>query len=287
MTLAVITGVSGFLGPHIHAEFKAQGIETLGVARRDGTCVDLPIYSYDALKDKSVIGRPHEECSLIHLAGEARVGRYQGDENLVREANALSKTLAHLPWHRMIFASSGAIYKPAESDRYLDEASPIADSAYAQCKYFGERCFQEQGGTSLRLTNLMGEGMSEETIIADIVKQILPEDDLYIELRDCSAVVDLLLASDAARAFRKALTSNEVMGKAFNIGSGHAISARALAALILKRLGKRLMRATSRNDEKHQGIVLNTELTAKVIDWRSDKSIEAAISTFVPAPETQ
>ncbi len=287
MKLAVITGVSGFVGRHIHREFTAQGIKTLGVARSHGECVDLTVHSYDALEDTTLIGRPHEECTLIHLAGESRVGRYQGDERLMHDSNTLSKMIANLPWHRMIFASSGAIYRSTNAASCLDEDSVIADTAYARYKFFGERCFLEQGGTALRLTNLIGEGMNKETIIADILKQVSLEDDVKIVLRDCSAVMDLLLVSDAASAFRKTLITDGAMGKVLNIGSGQGISARALATLILKRLGKRLVRATSQDDEKNLGIVLNTDLAAKVIDWMPSKSIEAAISTFISSAVTR
>jgi len=287
LTLAVITGASGFLGRQVRAALSEQGIETLGVSRHSSPFVDRSIRAYELLEDAAVLGRPHQECALIHLAGEPRVGRYQADENLAVAANELAQTLSGLPWRRMIFASSGAVYKPVEAGEFLDESAEIADTPYAACKRAGEQYFLNQGGTALRLTNLMGAGMSEETIILDILKQISPEEDVEIVLRDCSAVVDLLLASDAAQAFRHALSFDGAMGKVLNIGSGGGVTGRALAACIVERFGKRLVRATSQNEEKHRGIVLNSELAGKLIDWRASQSIEAAISTFISMPETQ
>lgn len=287
MTLAVITGASGFLGRHVRAVLSEQEIETLGVSRQNGPSVDRSIRSYDLLEDAAVLGRPHQECALIHLAGEPQVGRYQDDENLAAAANELALVLSNLPWRRMIFASSGAVYKPVEAGAFLDESAAIAETPYATCKLAGEQCFLNQGGTVLRLTNLMGAGMSEETIISDILKQVSPEEEVEIVLRDCSAIVDLLLASDAAEAFRHALSFNGAVGKVLNIGSGGGVKARALAACIVERFGKRLVSTTSQNEEKHRGIVLNSDLAGELIDWRAGKSIEAAISTFIPMPETQ
>ena len=287
MTLAVITGASGFLGRHVRAELEANGIEMLGVGRRGGASVDRLIDTYEELEDAAVIGRPHQECALIHLAAEPRVGRYNDLEGLMRETNTLSRTLAVLPWRRTIFASSGAIYRPAGADTRLDENAALTDTAYAQCKLSGEQRFLDQGGTALRLTNLMGDGMSDETIIADILKQISTADDVEIELRDCSAVLDLLLVTEAARAIRKTLASDKAKRMSLNIGSGGGVSARALAEIILARHGKRLIQATSQNEEKHMGIVLNSDLAEQAIGWRARQPIEEAISTFIPSAEIQ
>ena len=285
----VITGASGFLGQHVHADIAARGLDTLGVARQEGRCVDQVVRSYDELEDAALIGRPHQKCDLIHLAAEPRVGQYNANEALVRETAKLSQKLASLPWRRSVFASSSAVYKPAGAGICLDEAAKLNETVYGQTKRDGEQLFMAKGGTALRLTNLMGEGMSEETIIADILKQIPPANsdqvDVEIVLRDRSAVVDLLFVADAAGAFGNALSSESAAGKIFNIGSGGGIGAGDLADCIVTKLHKNLVRVTSQFEEKNEGIILNTNLAKAVIGWRPSMSLEAALSTFIPTAE--
>jgi len=114
----------------------------------------------------------------------------------VRETNAL----AEMSVHRMIFTSSGAIYRLTKSDQRVDED---ADPENAQRKYFGERCFLGNVGTALRLINLMGEGMSDETIIPDILKQVSTIKDMETVFRDCSVFIDWRLGKSIEAAIPK------------------------------------------------------------------------------------
>ena len=232
----------------------------------------------------------------MHRRGKTfRARKYQGDDTLCDEMNGLSEMLASLPWRHAVFASSGSVYEAVSSGIRLDEASALAKSPYALSKLASERHFISNGGTVLRLTNLIGEGMSDETIVGDIMKMAMldhnvgqaspdgsDKQSVSIRLRDCSAVLDLLGVEAAAAAFRKVLISPEAMGRTLNIGSGRAVTARKLIQIIICRLGKRLRTAISTTDEKNLGIVLDTRLAENFLGWRPEVTLEAALATFIP-----
>jgi nucleoside-diphosphate-sugar epimerase len=131
-TRVLVTGLSGFTGPHLRAELQAAGYETFGPPEHA-----LDILDKEALH--TYIGREPFDY-VVHLAGISHVAHEHGagyyQVNLVGTLNLLEAIARRgAPPKKIILASSAQIYgRPARSP--VDEStSPAPLNHYGASKY--------------------------------------------------------------------------------------------------------------------------------------------------------
>lgn len=237
----LVTGASGFLGSRLVARLADEGRDVIALARRERPAslagrsrvqwLNCDLTQQDLRSTLAPLPRLE---AVIHLAG-ATLGAGQ-DECLFLHRNehttvGLLQALADR-CEQVVHASSQVVYGDA---RHLavDESFPLRaeGSAYACSKLNSEnwlRWFQQrQGGRywALRFCGFVDGG----GIVDYLINQALREE--VIELYALGEIRrDYLHSSDGVEALVKALDRPAAIGVTpVNIGSGQAVSAKALA----------------------------------------------------------
>lgn len=243
---ALITGITGFVGSHLAEHLVSLGDEVAGISRSgqgpaDWTVGDrVKIYRGDLLDEaflRQVIEHVRPEV-VYHVAAVASVPASFEDPARTWRTNldgtrTLYDVLRALPAERrprVVFASTGSIYRPGARDEKLDEtavlapASPYAASkAAADLLSFQVAVNYELHIIRLRCFNQIGPRQRRGFVAADVAWQIVRaergEQPPEIYVGDTRAVRDFVDVRDVVRAFRLVLDCAEP-GAVFNVGSG-------------------------------------------------------------------
>ena len=243
----LLTGASGFIGRHCIAPLQARGYEVHAVSSRaapaagDGArwhVVDLlDTHRTAALVDTV---RPH---SLLHLAWYAEHGKFwQSPRNLdwVGASLALIRAFIDAGGRRMTFAGTGAEYDWSNG-RCSETTTPLEPQGlYGVCKHALHRiaaAAAREAGVGCawgRIFYLYGPGEHSGRLVPQVVRAQLRGERLT--LSNPALARDYLYVGDVADALA-CLLDSAVEG-AVNIGSGTALSLRALVEQIGARLGR-------------------------------------------------
>ncbi|MFA4841978.1 MAG: NAD-dependent epimerase/dehydratase family protein, partial [Agrococcus sp.] len=177
-----VTGADGFVGRHVARIAAERGHHVVGVTRSDDAEVPGVAEVVTADLTREWPGMPPVDA-IVHLAGLAAVGpsfdeplRYITDNAAM--AVHMCESLLHAtgPAPRVVAASSGAVYAPA--DRPVDESAPLAfDSPYAVSKGTVDNLLSYYRGRGLdtvvvRPFNHIGPGQAPGFIVPDLIEQL-------------------------------------------------------------------------------------------------------------------
>ena len=252
--LVLVTGGAGFIGSHVCEALVARGVATrvlddfstgnasnLAHVWRDLEVMEGSIESRDAVA-RAVRGATH----IVHLAARSSVAESLEAGELYERVNvAGTRTLlgaaANAGVRRVVFAASSSAYgdHPAPHEESMQ---PRPMSPYAATKVAGERMVQELaefGGVdavSLRFFNVYGPRQDPNSayaaVIARFTSRIAAGQPVTI-FGDGLQTRDFIEVRDTAQAVIAALDARAPLhGAVVNIGTGRAVSIRALASLI-------------------------------------------------------
>lgn len=249
----VVTGGAGFIGTNLVERLVADGNEVVVVddlaagdhrARLPAAVVfyELDICDTAALTD-AVAGAD----VIVHLAALPRVQFSIESPQETHRVN-VDGTLSVLEAarrngvRRVVYAASSSAYGDQEQMPLSETLPPHPKSPYALQKYIGEgllRLWSELYGletVSLRFFNVYGPHMDPDGAYALVVGK-------FLKLRmtgkpltitgDGEQTRDFTHVRDVVDALMRAATRTTVgQGEVINIGAGHNVSVKALAALI-------------------------------------------------------
>ena len=256
---ALITGVTGFVGPYLAAELVGEpGAELFGMAldasaaKANGALpAGLETLEGDITDDGSIrtvleAARPQV---VFHLAGASSGAAAWHRPAECLEVNALG-TLRLLEGVRRlgldattVVASSGEVYGSADDEAHpLTEESPLRPlSPYAASKAsqdlvaaqypraYGMRVIR------LRLFNHTGPRHPEQFVASSFARQIARIErglqEPVIRVGNLDARRDFVDVRDVARAYRLA-ARRDLRGEVFNVCSGRAVSIRQVLDLL-------------------------------------------------------
>ncbi len=243
---ALITGITGFVGSHLAEHLVSSGDQVAGISRSgrppaDWTVAEqVTVFRGDLLDPRflrEVIQTVQPEV-IYHIAAQASVpASFQDPAHTWRMnlegTRTLYEILCSLPptrRPRVVFASTGSIYRAATGPVRLDETAELAPaSPYAASKAAADLLsFQvavnyELHIVRLRCFNQIGPRQRLGFVAADVACQIVRaergEQPPEIHVGDTRAVRDFVDVRDVVRAFRLVVDRAEP-GAAFNVGSG-------------------------------------------------------------------
>ena len=261
----IVTGASGFVGRALISQLLKNGFPVSGLSRRKMSgFVTVANYSDVPVPNGAV---------LVHLAQGSDTSGSFGDEDV-----ELCRKLSKRPWRHIVYASSAIVYGDAKEYRRCPEEMVSASNDYARVKLACEEIVSSVGGTCLRLTNLYGPGMSANTVISDVLRQIPGEGPL--RLRDAEPVRDFLWIEDAASCL---VAACRIMpGSVLNAGSGCGMAVGDVARLALRLAGESLRPVVgAASSGQTSRLVLDITKTRSALNWAPEVDISTGLFTLL------
>ncbi|SVD92081.1 uncharacterized protein METZ01_LOCUS444935, partial [marine metagenome] len=155
----LVTGASGFLGKTLYNLLLKQNIEVYGFTR-DNKKGLITVPSYTKLPR-------FEDAVLVHLAQSRSTSTIYNKSEI-----DLCRALSARKWSHIVYASSATVYGDRGHLPHMTEDPAYPSNGYTKMKIECEKVFAEVGATCLRFSNLYGFGMSDNSVVADILRQI-------------------------------------------------------------------------------------------------------------------
>lgn len=248
----LVTGAAGFLGTRVVEHLLARGMAVrahlgpLGAAA-PAFPVSVRTATADIADGEALAELAHGIDAIVHLAGPPAVAdSFRAPEEFFRAHVMGTASMVRLWEHgnvaRFVYVSSAEIYgRPALSPA-VEWLVPAPRSPYGAAKAAAELVVAASSRSSsrdavlLRPFSVYGPGMRRQSMLGEILRQ-LPGG--RIRLRDLRPVRDHVYVDDVAAAVAAALAVPACPDvRCFNVGSGHGISVRALAAMAAEVAGR-------------------------------------------------
>lgn len=259
-----VSGASGLIGRAFSKEIHQEGHDVISFSRRVGP-------EYSGISDMELL----TSCDkFVHLGEPANIHSYNSLSN--KPQRALTDTLQDLIklfGSELIYASSGAVYgiSSKESHSVLDPTYGL--DPYTTMKLAHEQMVLESGGRVLRLSNIFGPGMSNETAIPRLARQI--KDNYPIQLQQ-NAIRDYLYVEEAARAISSVLERETP--PIMNIGTGIGRDIAQLVGDIAQVLEIEDFNLVSEVSEPVTNcLILSIDETVRILDWHPSSDFENQI----------
>ena len=250
-----VTGASGFIGSHLVKFFRKNNIRVLGLSRKNGSYVDNVIENYNQVRDYQNLD------VIIHLA-DLNLNQNQKNQDLFFNMEELSSFFQK----KIIYISSALVYGNNFNALLNENCSPNPISSYAKNKFQNENIVLNNNGTVLRLSNVYGEGMSENNVFYDIFNQIIKKK-YHIKIKNIKHIRDFVAVEDVCEAILKVVFKQKK--GVYNISTGKGTSIEYLANLIIKYFGSSNIDYSLISENMNQSkLVLDPSYMNKIYSWK-------------------
>ena len=258
----VVTGASGFIGQAIVRRLQSRGLPVLPVSRHPQPDLRAAIQVADYCDTPCP-----PNAILIHLAEEATIAAANARGSVhVEDVRRRVLTLLDKKYARVVYASSGQVYRKTAGDFYV------------MAKQNSEALILAAGGIAMRLANVYGPQMRHRTLIGDILRQIPGEGPLYIQ--NASPRRDFLWVDDAADGFIAVALGAET--GAFDLGSGEVASAGEIARIALDKAGENGRPIVARDERlEDDTVAMDIAPLVAAFGWRPETTIAEGIARLV------
>lgn len=252
----LVTGGAGFIGSHLVDALVGLGcvprvLDDLSTGDRQQVAPQAEFLPGSLLDDQTLAASLAGVSTVFHLAAATSVPRSWTEPEATERINALG-TLRLLDRaqaagvRRIVYAASSSCY--ASQAEPLVEGAPLAPaSPYAVSKLAGEwhaRAYAAAGKlevVSLRLFNVYGPRQRADSPYSGVIARfvhLLRDGGTPIIYGDGEQSRDFIHVRDVAAAFIRAAQVANSGGDVFNIGSGTAITVKALLEMLCRQQAK-------------------------------------------------
>jgi len=239
---ALVTGITGFVGPHLAEHLRKSGDAVAGVARRadpqarfvwdlatadpDPTLVaDLDSFAPDVVYHLAAASIPLD-CGGL---GDPTPFAWRTNVEATRRVLELAAALRRRP--RIVIFSSSHVYGAVdEREPPIPESRPaVPRSAYGRTKLAAEVSGAVAAARSgldvivVRSFMLAGAGQDGRLMLPEWAAQFARGGEGPVEVGSLDVRIDMLDVRDAVRAFRLVALHGAV-GATYNVGSGRGMS---------------------------------------------------------------
>lgn len=306
-----ITGANGFVGSWITKELVKRGANTVVLirdltpkhSRLDDIYHNLGAVVHGSITDSLLVERIFNEYAIeycFHLAAQTIVGtanrsplstfesNIKGTWNIL-EAARNSKTIKGA-----IVASSDKAYGEQKSLPCTEDMCLLANHPYDASKACADilaRSYFNTYGLPVAVTrcaNIYGGGdLKFSRIIPDTIRSILHNTAPIIR-SDGSPVREYMYVKDAVSAYltlAEQIDRKDVVGEAFNFGTGEPITVRELVNEILRVSGRTDLKPIIRGKSKTKGEIdkqfLSIDKAKKVLKWHSQYDLTTGLKKTI------
>jgi GDP-4-dehydro-6-deoxy-D-mannose reductase len=239
----LVTGVSGFVGPHLARALAAAGARVIGLGIELEPPLGVPLadwHTADLGEPQPVtdaMARVHPDA-VVHLAGQSSAGRSFADPggtfraNVTGTANLLEAVRAGAPAARVLVIGSGEAYGPQPEGTRVGEDAPFAPvSPYAASKAEADRLAAIAGTQGLDVVRVRafshtGPGQSPVFVVPGWAQQIAAIEagkaEPVLQVGNLEVVRDLSDVRDVVVAYL-ALLERGARGVAYNVCRGEGV----------------------------------------------------------------
>jgi nucleoside-diphosphate-sugar epimerase len=218
---------------------------------------------------------------LVHLAQDPDRSRVNA-AGATTENSAVDtvKGLLSKRYHRVVFASSAAVYGHASDQPHSPNDEIVANDAYARMKLRCEREVQDHGGAAVRLANAYGPGMAATNVLGIILSQIPGEGPLRVQ--DVLPVRDFLWVDEAAEGFARLACGEFELPPVVHLGTGVGTSVGEAARIALRIAGEenREVIGTGSSPAKST-VILDFRETTRLCGWRPEVNVHQGLSRML------
>ena len=241
----LVTGVSGFVGPHLARALVASGARVVGLGVEPEPPVGIPLAGWHVadLREPAAVARAVARVrpdAVVHLAGQSSAARSFEDPAATFEANVagtcnlLEAVRGGAPAARVLVVGSSEVYGPQPEGSRVGEETPFAPvSPYAASKAEADRLAEasargEQGLDVLRVRAFShtGPGQSAAFVVPGFAQQIAAIEagraEPVLRVGNLEVMRDLSDARDVVRAY-VALLEHGTRGAAYNVCRGEGV----------------------------------------------------------------
>ncbi|HEU0294632.1 MAG TPA: GDP-mannose 4,6-dehydratase [Anaerolineales bacterium] len=245
--LALITGISGFVGRHLQCFLTSQDWQIRGFDRQ-AVHGEYNVYIGDItnLKACKQVLMDQKPDVIFHLAGLIKANEPERlfQTNLLGTVALFEGILATDQRPRVVITSSSAVYGPGLGLRPITERFALRP----QTHYGLSKAAQEMSALRyyhaygvpvicIRTFNLLGPGLSPQLACSSFAQQIALSEKIghpaVISTGDLHAKRDFVDVRDAVRAYTM-LAEQGKPGDTYNVCSGEAVSIRDCLDILLK-----------------------------------------------------
>jgi GDP-4-dehydro-6-deoxy-D-mannose reductase len=259
---AFVTGLTGFVGPHLARMLVGKGFEVVGLgfqSEKNGpvqsppkgaSAVNIDIRDYAGLRQ---ILKDVQPDQVYHLAAISNVVTSFKDPRLTYDVNVggtlnLFEALRELDIKpRIVHVSTAHVYRSIETEAGLDEDSPVRLlTPYATSKFMCEALatqYVEAFGfqtMTVRPFNHVGPGQPTGFVCSDFARQIaaikLGQAEPVLHVGNLAAVRDFTDVRDTVEAYWMVATQG-VPGEVYNVGSQRPISMQEIVSMLCNLAG--------------------------------------------------
>lgn len=254
---AFVTGLTGFVGPHLARMLVDKGFEVVGLGfqsenaglvqslPKGASAVNTDIRDYEGLRQ--ILKDAHPD-HIYHLAAISNVVTSFKDPRLTYDVNVggtlnLFEALRELDIRpRIVHVSTAHVYRSIETESGLDEDSPVRLlTPYATSKFMCEalatqyvEAFHFQTMT-VRPFNHVGPGQPTGFVCSDFARQIaaikLGQAEPMLHVGNLAPVRDFTDVRDTVEAYWIVATQG-VAGETYNVSSGSPLSMQQIVSML-------------------------------------------------------
>jgi len=254
---AFVTGLTGFVGPHLARMLVGKGCEVVGLGSQSGTpgpvqslpkgvsAVNTDIRDYAGLRQILKEAQPDH---IYHLASISNVVTSFKDPRLTYDVNVggtlnLFEALRELDIRpRIVHVSTAHVYRSSETEAGLNEDSPVhLLTPYATSKFMCEtlatqyvEAFGFQAMT-VRPFNHVGPGQPTGFVCSDFARQIaaikLGQAEPVLHVGNLAPVRDFTDVRDTVEAYW-IVAAQGVAGEIYNVSSGSPLSMQQIVSML-------------------------------------------------------
>jgi UDP-glucose 4-epimerase len=293
----LITGAAGFLGSALANRLareghQVRGLDDLSTGDPQSLSPDVHFTRGD-VNDRPKLWTLLQEVDCVyHMAARVSVQEsilYPREYNAANVGGTVSlmEAMRDVGVHRVVLASSGAIYGDQETQPLNESVQPEPRSPYAVSKLAAEYYIRTIGGlwgietTSLRIFNAYGPGQhipaSHPPIVPHSLRQAMRGGTLVVH-NDGLQTRDYVYVDDVVSAMVAAATAPNINGLVINVGSGIETSVRDLVNLVLSTSGSRTN--VIYNPQTTGGVArmcADLKLVAQKLNYKSSISLEEGL----------